>query len=129
MQRLTPWNCPQSADPWNRHRDARLGDIAWPVSARPAGATPAAKTASQCGCYAINGGRVCRIHGGAAPQVRRKADERLLMARAYRIMVTLTNSPSYREHEAMRKQAFPSYTERRFLSAVAARFEAEAGPQ
>lgn len=30
-----------------------------------------------CAMYAIDGGSVCRIHGGAAPQVQRKAAERL----------------------------------------------------
>ncbi len=87
------------------------------------------KDGQPCRNYAIVGGRVCRSHGGAAPQVRRKADERVIMARAYRIMVTLTNSRSYLEHEQMRKQAFPSYSGRRFLNAVADRFEAEAAAQ
>lgn len=31
-----------------------------------------------CGATAIKGGRVCRTHGGAAPQVREAARERLL---------------------------------------------------
>lgn len=39
-----------------------------------------------CGNYAIDGGRVCRMHGGAAPQVRRAADMRLLEASAYRAL-------------------------------------------
>ena len=30
-----------------------------------------------CKAKAIRGGNVCRVHGGAAPQVRRKAAERL----------------------------------------------------
>src|SRR4029078_9525911 len=29
-----------------------------------------------CGCYAIRGATVCRIHGGMAPQVQRKAKAR-----------------------------------------------------
>ena len=30
-----------------------------------------------CGAWAIKGGGVCRVHGGSAPQVRRKANMRL----------------------------------------------------
>jgi len=30
-----------------------------------------------CGAYAIRGGGVCRMHGGAAPQVRHAAQRRL----------------------------------------------------
>jgi hypothetical protein len=37
-----------------------------------------------CGCWAIRGGYVCRVHGGAAPQVRAKANVRLESARIYR---------------------------------------------
>jgi hypothetical protein len=36
---------------------------------------------SQCRCYAIVGGDVCRVHGGAAPQVRVAAERRILQAR------------------------------------------------
>lgn len=32
---------------------------------------------SPCGCYAIIGGVVCRVHGGAAPQTRRAAQRRV----------------------------------------------------
>lgn len=37
-----------------------------------------------CGGWAIRGGYVCRVHGGAAPQVRAKANIRLESARIYR---------------------------------------------
>ncbi len=36
---------------------------------------------SPCGSYAIRGGSVCRMHGGAAPQVKHAAHMRLLEAR------------------------------------------------
>ena len=43
------------------------------MSGRPAGAAPAAATASRAAGWAIIGGYVCRVHGGSAPQVRREA--------------------------------------------------------
>jgi hypothetical protein len=30
-----------------------------------------------CGCFAIIGGTICRVHGGGAPQVRQAANRRL----------------------------------------------------
>lgn len=35
------------------------------------------RNGDRCGNFPIKGGTVCRFHGGAAPQVRKKADERL----------------------------------------------------
>lgn len=37
----------------------------------------AKRTGRQCEQYAINGGTVCHKHGGAAPQVKAKAEERI----------------------------------------------------
>jgi hypothetical protein len=65
------------------------------------------KNGEPCRGWAINGGRVCRMHGGAAPQVRAKAGERLLMAAAYRTLVRFAGSPAEREHRLMRRDAFP----------------------
>jgi hypothetical protein len=39
------------------------------------------RTGERCKNSAILGGTVCRYHGGGAPQVKRKAEERLLDAR------------------------------------------------
>lgn len=48
---------------------------------RPAVHCSATRTNGQpCGAYAIVGGRVCRAHGGAAPQVRDVANRRVLQA-------------------------------------------------
>lgn len=49
---------------------------------RPARRCCARTTAgAPCKCYAMQGGRVCRVHGGAAPQVREAAKRRLLQRR------------------------------------------------
>lgn len=83
------------------------------------------KNGEPCRAWAINGGRVCRMHGGAAPQVRRKAGERLVMARAYRVMGALARSRDYQEHEALREQAGDpgAHRFRDALAAATARFE------
>jgi hypothetical protein len=39
-------------------------------------------TGKQCARAPIAGGEVCRVHGGAAPQVKRKAAERVLLDQA-----------------------------------------------
>jgi hypothetical protein len=41
----------------------------------------AKSTGERCRCSAIRGGTVCHKHGGSAPQVKRKARERILLAR------------------------------------------------
>jgi hypothetical protein len=53
------------ADPMNR---------ANPVDAK---CTATNRQGKRCGKWPIPGGMVCRMHGGAAPQVQAKADERL----------------------------------------------------
>lgn len=57
------------------------------------------RSGSRCGRYPILGGTVCRMHGGAAPQVKQKALERLTayQDRAIDRLFTLveqTNFPS-----------------------------------
>lgn len=50
---------------------------------RPARRCHARRTNGEpCRAYAIHGGRVCRAHGGAAPQVRQAATERIHRGRA-----------------------------------------------
>lgn len=44
----------------------------------------------RCKCWAIRGGFVCRMHGGAAPQVRAKARTRGEAAKLYRQMAVRT---------------------------------------
>ena len=39
------------------------------------------QTGLPCRAYAIHGGTVCVAHGGAAPQVKRKAEERIVELR------------------------------------------------
>ncbi len=77
------------------------------------------KDGQPCGNFAIVGGSVCRIHVGAAKQVRRKAQERLLNARAAAALGRIARSPMEREHQEIREQAFPR--------AMAARLERSSG--
>lgn len=55
------------------------------------------RTGVQCGQWAIPGGTVCKWHGGAAPQVIAKADERLEMhyPRAVRVAGELLDRPEF----------------------------------
>lgn len=55
------------------------------------------KDGQPCRNYAIIGGAVCRPHGGAAGQVKRKARERQVEAAAYRALAAWTSSPASRE--------------------------------
>lgn len=65
----------------DRHGGGLMARVRW---ARKCAAHK--KNGDPCGNYAITGGRVCRMHGGAAPQVRRAAEMRLLEASAYRAL-------------------------------------------
>lgn len=57
--------------------------------------TATRRDGSQCTNFAINGATVCRMHGGSAPQVRRAAQVRILMASdlAAKKMVELMSNP------------------------------------
>jgi hypothetical protein len=57
------------------------------------------KDGQPCSCYAVTGAYVCRVHGGAAGQVLRKARERALEAAAARTFGAYLRSPAYREHQ------------------------------
>lgn len=59
------------------------------------------KDGRACGCYAVQGAFVCRMHGGAAGQVKRKAAERLIEAGAYRALGAYLLSPSYRQDQEL----------------------------
>lgn len=48
------------------------------------------RSGKQCTNPPIRGGTVCRMHGGAAPQVRAKAEEQLRMARDELMEILLT---------------------------------------
>jgi len=75
------------------------------------------KDGQPCRCYAVNGAAVCRVHGGAAGQVLRKARERLLEADAARTFGAWLRSPGYREYQE--RAAFVS--DRPVIEALAAR--------
>ena len=51
---------------------------------RPRRCSAKRKNGRPCRNWAIRGGFVCRVHGGAAPQVRAKARARVESARIYR---------------------------------------------
>ena len=55
------------------------------------------KDGQPCGCYAVTGTYVCRMHSGTAPQVLRKARERALEAAAWRALAAWSRSPAGRE--------------------------------
>lgn len=48
-----------------------------------------------CRRWAIRGGYVCPKHGGASPQAKRKARERLLEAGAYKVLAALRDGSYY----------------------------------
>jgi hypothetical protein len=75
------------------------------------------KDGRPCRNYAITGGYVCRMHGGAAGQVRRKAGERVLEAQAYSILATWTASPAA---QALRDRNAAAF-DRPVIEALAAR--------
>ncbi|WP_300611060.1 hypothetical protein [Trebonia sp.] len=48
-----------------------------------------------CRRWAIRGGFVCSKHGGASPQARRKARERLVELAAYNLLAALQDGSYY----------------------------------
>jgi hypothetical protein len=50
------------------------------------------RRALPCGNYAVLGAEVCRMHGGAAPQVRRAARAALNTDLAWRMLASLSDS-------------------------------------
>lgn len=65
------------------------------------------KNGQPCGNWAMLGQRVCRMHGGASPQARQKARERLIEARAYRMLTALSTSQLERDFRSVREMAYP----------------------
>lgn len=65
----------------SEHRDANLNSIRWAVKCRAH-----RRDGALCTRWAIRGGYVCPKHGGASPQARRKARERLTEAATCRIL-------------------------------------------
>lgn len=57
---------------------SREGDLSTPRPIKALCTAHSARTGKPCAKYPINGATVCRTHGGAAPQVKAKAIERLM---------------------------------------------------
>lgn len=70
-------------------------DLKHPMGAEKCTATN--RQGNRCGRYPIPGGTVCRNHGGAAPQVQKKAAERLaaLLPRAVERLGLLMERDEY----------------------------------
>lgn len=69
-----------------------------------------------CRRYAIRGGHVCRVHGGAAPQVMAKAREALALA-SYTMAKNLLGMATEAESEAVKLAATNSALDRAGISA------------
>lgn len=73
--------------------------------------TAHARTGKQCGNRAVPGATVCKFHGGAAPQVQRKARMRLAELAAPAI-ATLANEMVKADRSADRQRAANSILDR-----------------
>lgn len=72
---LTPKPDPQQHAP---RGPLRSKDPMEPLNPMKVTCTATNRQGKRCGKSPIPGGRVCRMHGGAAPQVKAKAQERLM---------------------------------------------------
>ena len=78
---------------WSAYRDPEL----FRLEPRPAVRCRAHRKSDRqrCGAMAVHGGKVCRMHGGLAPQVRRAADSRHSRAKAT-VMLARLQSKAWR---------------------------------
>lgn len=60
-------------------------------------AAHSSRTGAPCGAHAIRGGKTCSAHGGSAPQVKRKAAERVARAKAGKHLAALGIDPGDRD--------------------------------
>lgn len=88
------------------------------------------KNGQACKNYAILGGNVCRMHGGAAPQVRAAAKVRIAMAQedAASVIVQMMHNPDVPFAERRRCAEFLlTYENRNDLVVEVRRFEQDIG--
>lgn len=65
---------------------------AHPIQPKPKCKATNKKTGEPCGNYPLRGSEVCRYHGGRAPQIRRKAEQRVAIAEVEKAALRLGGS-------------------------------------